>query len=420
MYLAPKEHTMSKFSVKTENPFFTGIEIPDEFFCDRAKETETIIRLIDNGSNIVLKAPRRIGKSSLLYHVFNQNKVKAKYNTLFVDIYGTKNAADFHAEFQNSLLAAPFAKRAKIKKNFEAMAHGAYLSLGSYDTVAGSISLPKIGFTPVTMPKIPLEELFGFLENCGKPVLVVFDEFQQIEEYPERMAAILRKHIQKLNNVRFIFSGSSRHMLTTMFQLSNQPFYKSAVSMDLDILPMESYKAFCMDMFRYGNKSIDASAIEFAYYLFGGETYLMQEAMKESYTRISTGEIAGKETVLAAISEMLFRKDTDYRDIMNRLNSQKERNTLYCIALEGIASGITSSQTMKKYQLDNASAVQNALENLGQDKLSIIERIAKGTYVVQDRLLELWLASKSGLLESKYANAEQRFFRQREISERLP
>ncbi len=411
---------MSVEKIHPENPFFTVTDIPDSFFCDRKQETAKIINLVRNGSNIVLKAPRRIGKSSLMKHVFLQKEISEGYNTLFVDIFGTKNAEDFHAEFQSSLIAAPFAKSTKIKKTFETLTQGAYLELGSYDPLSGKIGFPKIGFTPATLPKIPLKELFSLLKRTEKPNLVVFDEFQQIQYYPERMAAILRSHVQEMSNTRFIFSGSSRHMLTTMFQLSNQPFYKSAVSMDLDIIPLDTYTAFCQEMFQYGDKSIAPDAVTFAYYIFSGETYLLQEVMKEAYAQTEPGMTAGKDVIYAAVWEMLARKEADYRDILNRLNNQKERNTLYCIALEGIARGLTSSSMMKRYRLDNASAVQNALENLASDKLGLIERIAKGTYVLQDRLFELWLANKTGILEDKYQYARERFLRQREIIDVIP
>ena len=406
---------MEKTDIKPENPFFTSIDIPNEFFCDRLQETQKLIEHIKNGSNIVLKAPRRIGKSSLIKHLFKQNSIFERYNTLFVDIYGTKNATDFHAEFQNQLLSAPFAKRAKIKRVFEAMVKSSYLELGNYDTNTGKVSFPKIGFTPATLPKIPLTDLFDYLEHTEKPCLVVFDEFQQIQEYPERMAAILRGHIQQMSRTRFIFSGSSRHMLATMFQLSNQPFYKSAVPMDLDILSADSYIAFCKDMFNYGDKTVSDEAVSFVYNLFSGETYLMQETMKEAYARTPIASTCEKSTILDSIGELLARKETDYRDIFNRLNNKKERNTLICIAMEGIATGLTSSAIMKKYQLDNASSVQNALDNLGPVKMSLIESIAKGTYVIQDRLFELWIASKTGILEQKFDSAETRFQQQRDL-----
>lgn len=408
---------MTKFPY---NPFFTGIDIPDEFFCDRQDETAQMIRLIRNGNNIVLKSPRRIGKSSLIKHLFLQKDIAQNFNTLFVDILGTKNAADFQSELQRSFLKAPFSKGTKLQKHFETLLKSLYIDFGGIDSVSGSVQLPRVGITPSNLPAIPMEELFGFLEKQQKPTLVVFDEFQQIEYYPERMAAMLRKYIQQMNKTRFIFSGSSKHMLTTMFQISNQPFYKSAVPMDLDILQLSSYQDFCEKMFAKGGRTVESSAITFAYYLFGGETYLMQELMKEVFSATRDGDSVDKKTILASLSTLIDRKDGDYREILNRLDNKKERNTLFCIASEGVATKLTSSSMLKKYDLDNASSVQNAIDNLMDEKMPLIDRIAKGTYVLQDRLFELWIASKSGTLEAKFQDAQNRFKLQRAILERLP
>lgn len=48
------------------NPFYTTSVIPAPFFCDREQETESIIRILTNGNNLVLKGPRRLGKSGLI------------------------------------------------------------------------------------------------------------------------------------------------------------------------------------------------------------------------------------------------------------------------------------------------------------------------------------------------------------------
>ena len=118
-------------TIKPLNPFFTDTtDIPDEYFCDRKEETNTIIEYIVNGSNIVLKAPRRIGKSSLIKHIFNQPSIKDNYNTLYIDIYGTKNASDFRQELQRNFLNAPFAKDSKAKKNIESYLKSIQLDLG--------------------------------------------------------------------------------------------------------------------------------------------------------------------------------------------------------------------------------------------------------------------------------------------------
>ena len=397
------------------NPFFTSTDIPDEYFCGRDAETERIVHHIENGSNIVLKSPRRLGKSSLIKHVSGQEIIKNGYNTLYVDIYSTKSERDFISVFQSQLLDAPFAQKARRKKELESLLKRAYVSLGGVNTVNGQVELPKIGLSPVAAPVLSLRNIFDFLSKTDKPNLVVFDEFQQIEEYPERMAAILRSFVQESNNTRFIFCGSSRHMLTTMFQMANQPFYKSAVSMDLDIIPLDTYVEFCERMFERGKKKIEREAVEFAYYLFSGETYLLQSLMKEVYASLPSRAIARVKDIKYALAALIESKDTDYKDILNRLDNKKERNTLFCIALEGIGKELTSSFMMKKYNLDNASSVQNALNNLGEERLNLTARLCKGTYVLQDRLFELWLASKFGVLEQKYEDSPNRFVEQREI-----
>ena len=73
------------------NPFFlTGI-IPDAYFCDREKETDAIITHLENQSNILLTSSRRMGKTQLIRHVFNNDRIRGKYHTFYTDIYATSS-----------------------------------------------------------------------------------------------------------------------------------------------------------------------------------------------------------------------------------------------------------------------------------------------------------------------------------------
>ena len=64
-----------------ENPFYiTGI-IPEPYFCDREKETTWFIRTLENKAHILLTSPRRMGKTQLIRHVYEQ---PAPYSTLSV------------------------------------------------------------------------------------------------------------------------------------------------------------------------------------------------------------------------------------------------------------------------------------------------------------------------------------------------
>lgn len=67
------------------NPFFVAGRIPPEFFCDRDTETKRLTGCILNGENVVLTSPRRVGKTELVYHCFDEERLKDKF---FRDIRG--------------------------------------------------------------------------------------------------------------------------------------------------------------------------------------------------------------------------------------------------------------------------------------------------------------------------------------------
>ena len=77
------------------NPFIVGKYLSDKYFCDRSDETEFLRKQILNGRDVALISHRRIGKSGLIRHFFNQSDIKEKYNVFFVDIYATTSLAEF-------------------------------------------------------------------------------------------------------------------------------------------------------------------------------------------------------------------------------------------------------------------------------------------------------------------------------------
>ena len=68
------------------NPFVLRGYISDEYFCDRVKETADLIEEIKNGNNVTLIAPRRIGKTGLVQHVYAQDPIKQNYYTFLTHI----------------------------------------------------------------------------------------------------------------------------------------------------------------------------------------------------------------------------------------------------------------------------------------------------------------------------------------------
>ena len=210
-------------------------------------------------------------------------------------------------------------------------------------------------------------------------------------------------------------------MLDSMFNEQNKPFYKSALPMELEIIPLPVYREFCQRLFDTRCKTLTDAAVEFIYYLFSANTFEMQQAMNLAFALTAEGQAADVKMMEWAIDAILTENDSFYRELLARSTSEKERNLLQCLAVEGLASGLTSQEKIWKYNLGGASSVQASLKKLTDSKRNaVIVEIGRNHYRLQDKFFDLWLASQIGILDRKYAAAEDIFHRERAAMKELP
>ncbi len=81
------------------NPFKYGKVVSDPYFIDREEELQEIHSTIESGNNLILYAPRRYGKTSLIMKVLRElnsnNKVYLDFFSItsiesFIDVYLNK------------------------------------------------------------------------------------------------------------------------------------------------------------------------------------------------------------------------------------------------------------------------------------------------------------------------------------------
>ena len=78
------------------NPFVIYGYKGAEYFCDRKKETKTIVEALENERNVVLMSPRRIGKTGLIHHVFeNIQDADSAVKCFYMDINATRSMEQF-------------------------------------------------------------------------------------------------------------------------------------------------------------------------------------------------------------------------------------------------------------------------------------------------------------------------------------
>jgi len=150
-----------------------------------------------------------------------------------------------------------------------------------------------------------LKEIFDYMAASGRNCYLAIDEFQQITSYPEEgTEALLRSYIQFIPNVRFIFAGSSRHLMQEMFVSAKRPFYQSTQLMVLREIDEESYYRFARNFFELRGQELDKSVFHWIYTRFEGHTWYMQAMLNRLYERNeSVVDITQAEQVLMGLLE---------------------------------------------------------------------------------------------------------------------
>ncbi len=364
-----------------ENPFVLRGYVADEYFCDREKETSDLIMEIRNGNSVTLIAPRRVGKTGLIQHVYAQDEIKQNFYTFLVDIYATKNLADFIQELGRTILQSLKPKGIKVVEHFLTCLHSLRSSI-SFD-INGMPSW-NVDIGDITNPTATLDEIFHYLETVSKPCIVAIDEFQTVSNYKEaNVEAILRTHIQHCHNANFIFAGSQRNMMTEMFLSHARPFYQSTSIKTLLPIDKEIYADFAIRLF--GEKRINRDIIYQIYDRFDGITWYLQRMLNKIYSITDT--IADEHVMEHALATIIDESAFAYQTLLYQLPT-KQKELLHAICNAGKARNITSSAFIKKHHLPSASFVQGAIKGL-LEKDFVTEN--DGTYELYDKFFSEWM-----------------------------
>ena len=370
------------------NPFFIGRYVDKQYFCDREKDTETLVRHIINGRNVALISPRRLGKSGLIHHTFAQDVIKDRYTTIYVDIYATKDLCEMVKALSEAIVKAVGQKKSWHEKFFSFIKS---LRVGFHiDAVSGEPSF-DIGIGDIENPDKTIRELFDYMEASEKPCILAIDEFQQIREYPQtNTEAFIRSLVQQCSRTSFIFCGSKRHTMTDIFYSPAKPFFQSVISQSLKPIPMETYVEFAGRMFSQRGKILDRAAAEAIYRMFDGCTWYMQMMMNEMFALTKEGMTCTTEYIDFAWDNIIMAQEDRYQAILYGL-APKQKQLLQAIASDRTVEGITSSDFVKRHRLVSASSVQAALKPLLKNDIVTCE---EGTYRIYDYFFADYLAKK--------------------------
>ena len=369
---------------KIDNPFLLyGYEGP-EYFCDRKEETEEIVSSLRNGCNITLMSPRRYGKTGLIRHVFHKIKEQDPDAVCFyIDIYATNSLYDFVQTFAKAVVGKLDTPLQKAENIITKIFKSSQITM-STDFMTGLPQL-SLNFAP-QYTESTLDEIFTYISQSQRNCYIAFDEFQQVTEYPEKnVEALLRTHIQKMNNARFVFSGSRLHMMMEMFNSPKHPFYRSTEKLNLGTLDEAVYYSFAEEKLKEKDVSLPYDAFHELYSMVDGVTWYIQAVLNRLY-RLTDKKVTVKD-MNEVIIKIILSEEEDYKRLFHLLTAN-QANLLLAIAREGSVAEPMSGLFLRKHQLKSTSSVQRALKYLADEEYIYL---SERGYIIYDRFFGIWL-----------------------------
>ncbi len=349
-----------------KNPFIITPFVPEDYFCDRVTETAELCKHIENGRNVALFAKRRLGKTGLIRHCFEQKRIKDNYNTFIIDIYSAGSLKEM-----TMLVAKEVFSKSSLLGIKEKFLNGlkSIKPTIEYNELTASFSLGT-GLPEIKYPDKTLEEIISILDSLKKPTVIAIDEFQTIRNFKEKnVEAYLRTLMQRCRNISFIYTGSISHSMNNMFKSPDKPFYNSAVMMTIGVIDKTAYREFAIRLFNKFGKKVQPELIDKCYEYFNGVTWYVQLMMNEAFAQTSTEEELSESDFGSIYEAIIAQQSFSYEEQFARF-SEKQKALLVAIANENTdGARITSEEFISKYGLGSASSVQTAGNSLKKNNI---------------------------------------------------
>ena len=365
--------------------FVYGVSVEGENFTDRVKETKRLKLDFENGINVILISPRRMGKSSIV------KKVKSEITdptikVVYMDIYDCRSEYDFYNRFASVLLKETATKTEQVLDNIKRFLVRLSPKITFSPEPMSEISL-SLGITPQNyQPEeiLQLPELIA--QEQGVHLIICIDEFQQIGEFGDSLTVQkrLRGIWQHQQNVSYCLFGSKKHLMTKLFQNRKMPFYQFGEMMYLDKIPTDDWVKFICTRFKKQGKIISEElAQRICEKVDNHSSYVQQLAWNVlAETEKETTEQDFENGVQALMSQCsgLFEQQ-----IQGLTSYQLNFIRALC---RGVHSDFGSKAVLEDYNLGTKS-------NISRIKTALLERelidVTEDGIFLEDPVFKLWM-----------------------------
>lgn len=372
-----------------ENPFIVGKIVTDsEALCPREKAHESLAREIRNHQSVYLVGERRVGKSSLVASLAKDLDKSEDLQMIYVDFRAVASQADV----QKRMVSSIFKVASKIKDM------DWFMNL--FKKLKPTVEMSENGSPEVSLgiqesnyqDYFSLSEVFDFIEQTHRrhKCFVVFDEFQDIfllgKKEGESIFGVMRSRIQMQKEISYVFLGSQRGSMTSIFEEYKSAFYHQAMRMNVERFKSEEIYSYVYGLFKKGDRVIGSGDFQTVYDFAHGITGDILKVCHRLWNKTKSGDVISRIMIEDVLNEIANENSSIYTDKTNQLTAI-QRKFLRGFVLES-SLGMQSKEFLKKYGIKSKDQVNNSVISLCDQ--SILYKYS-GAYEFFDPFYRYWL-----------------------------
>ncbi len=349
----------------------------------RDNEMRLIKELILAGQSIVIVAPRRMGKTSLMMELIRQLKEEG-YFTCNIDVFSSSNISSLAHRITESVFA-----NNKLDKYFRLAVTNitdAFKNIKFKSEIEDYSFILEFNSKAKNAPFDLLEDSLNLIDSYAaknkKKMLAAFDEFGDIKKLDgEHIVKLFRSVIQLQRNTTFLFSGSYESVMSELFVSRNAPFYRMTRIIELGNINDQDFKIYLTRVFAENNIVINSHRISKILSFTKGHPYYTQLYAQElliNHKLSDTEVLASHEEILQQllIVEKSFL-EKNWEDV-----SKKRENK---VVITAIAKGVVNIYSEIDNKKVNIARAVNDLKKQG------LISTRDSSFVLNDPLFNEWI-----------------------------
>ena len=378
----------------TTNPFAFGALALDAAFADRERELAELVRDMRNGQDVVLVAPRRYGKSSLVLRAI-EGVVADGVLVAYCDLMRTPTKERFAAALAKTIVDDLDSPVGQVLDRAAALFRGLRLRpVMELDPEDASV---RFSFDATRRQKDIDDTVERLLELPGRiaaerkrQVVLVFDEFQEVVKLDPAFPNLMRAVFQTQPEVGHVYLGSKRHVLDSIFSDRNEPFWRSARRMDIGPIPEPLFAEFVRDRFSGTRRRDRRGGGRPPVAVTHGQPYATQELAYFTWELVPPGGVGhGRRRRHGARDGAAVGAQQPRPDLGAR---HPQRACSSCSRSSAEPLNLYAEATRDRFGLPAPTFVQRAVRALVRE--DVVEKEPGGRYRIAEPFLAEWIGDR--------------------------